>query len=77
MVIDHNNSVFSKIDEVGHVVFVEKVTRVEGGYQVTYSEASTPRNANGKWTGSYTYVNPRTKSIKIPDGCNGINFIYD
>ena len=77
MVIDQNNSVFSKIDEVGHVAYVEKVTRVEGGYQVTYSQASTPRTANGKWTGSYTYVNPRTTKMFIPDGSNGINYIYE
>jgi len=77
MVIDQNNSVFSKIDEVGHVAYVEKVTRVDGGYQVTYSQASTPRDANGKWTGSYTYVNPRTTKMFIPDGSNGINYIYE
>ncbi len=77
MVIDQNNSVFPKIDEVGHVVFVEKVTRVDGGYQVTYSQASTPRDANNHWTGSYTYVNPRTTTHFIPDGSTGINYIYD
>jgi surface antigen/uncharacterized protein YukE len=77
MVIDQNNSVFSKIDEVGHVAYVEKVTRVDGGYKVTYSQASTPRDANGKWTGSYIYVNPRTTTMIIPNGSTGINYIYE
>jgi len=78
MVLEQNNSVMSGLSDAGHVVYIEKVTPVEGGYKITYSEASTPRiEGTNKWDGTYRYVNPRTSTsiLKVP--ATGVSFIYE
>jgi surface antigen len=77
MVIEPKNE-FMKVDSIaGHVVYIEKVTPVEGGYKITYSQASTPRDSAGNWNGEYSYTNVTTSTKIVADGTPGISFIYE
>ena len=70
---------YSTIGQAGHVGYVESVTRVDGGYQVKFSQANTIRGdqyPNGWKRGDHTP--PSTSAKFIPDGGeDGISFIYD
>lgn len=78
MVLEENNSVMSGLGDAGHVVYIEKVTPVEGGYKITYSQASTPRiEGTDKWDGTYRYVNPRTSTTTVIVPATGASFIYE
>ena len=77
MVIEPENGFMTVDSKAGHVVFIEKVTPVEGGYEITYSQASTPRDSAGNWTGDYSYTNVRTSTRVIADGTSGVSYIYE
>lgn len=67
------------IGSAGHVGYVEKVVRVEGGYQIEFSQANTIYGSefDGGWKrGAHTSPTVATKFI--PDnGIDKISFIYD
>lgn len=67
------------VGEAGHVGYVESVTRVEGGYEVKISQASTKYGSQylDGWERG-THTTPTTASKFIPDsGVSGVSFIYD
>jgi len=67
------------VAEAGHVGYVESVTRVEGGYEIKISQAST--NYGSQYPDGWergTHTTPTTASKFIPDsGVSGVSFIYD
>jgi surface antigen len=69
MVFEGKNDVMSVNKTDGHVAYVENVKRVDGGYEVTISQAD-----NSGVRG--TYVNQRTSTITVKDGVSGVSFIY-
>lgn len=65
--------------KAGHVGYVERVTRVEGGYQVEFSHANTrytDQNQSDFYRGVHDMNRNSTKFIP-DDGISGISFIYD
>ena len=76
MVIEAGNNSLMKVDaEAGHVLYVENVQNVEGGYMVSVSHGGVARE-NGKAIYG-TYIPLKPKTFFVPTEAAGINFIYD
>ena len=69
------NGIMDVDNEVGHVAYVENVTRVDGGYQVEFSHGNTLYDANGNYI-SGTYKPMKNETRFIPDGNTSVSFIY-
>ena len=76
MVFEGQNDVMKVDKTAGHVAYVEKVEKVDGGYNVTVSQANTQYDSKGNFVRG-TYINPNTKTVFVKDGANGVSFIYD
>jgi surface antigen/uncharacterized protein YukE len=77
MVMEPENGFMTVDSSAGHVVYVEEVKPVEGGYEITYSQANTPTDSSGNWNGKYEYTNVRKSTRVIADGTQGVSFIYE
>jgi len=76
MVFEGQNDVMKVDKTAGHVAYVESVEKVDGGYNVTVSQANTQYDSKGNFVRG-TYINPNTKTVFVKDGANGVSFIYD
>ena len=76
MVFEGQNDVMKVDKTAGHVAYVESVEKVDGGYNVTVSQANTQYDSKGNLVRG-TYINPNTKTVFVKDGANGVSFIYD
>jgi surface antigen/uncharacterized protein YukE len=76
MVFEGNNNVARVDQEAGHVAYVENVKKVDGGYEVTISQANTMYDKNGNFIRG-THTSPQTSKILIKDSARGVSFIYD
>lgn len=74
MVFEGNNDVMKVDKTAGHVAYVEKVEKVDGGYKVTVSQADTKYDKGSFVRG--TYINKRSSEIFVKDGAKGVSFIY-
>jgi surface antigen len=74
---DHgkSNDIMNVSDNAGHVAYVENVQRVNGGYKVTISQAST-KYVNGDFVRG-TYINQNTMTVLVKDGQTAASFVYD
>jgi surface antigen len=74
---DHGkpNGIMNVHDTAGHVAYVEKVERIDGGYKVTISQAST-KYVDGQFVRG-TYINQNTMTVTVNDGQQAASFVYD
>lgn len=75
MVFEGDNNVMRVDRDAGHVAYVEKVEKVDGGYNVSVSQADTKDDGKGNFVRG-TYVNKRSSVIFVKDDAKGISFIY-
>lgn len=75
MVFEGDNNVMRVDKDAGHVAYVEKVEKVDGGYKVSVSQANTKYDSKGNFVRG-TYVNKRSSTIFVKDGAKGVSFIY-
>ncbi len=75
MVFEGDNNVMRVDKDAGHVAYVEKVEKVDGGYKVSVSQADTKYDSKGNFVRG-TYVNKRSSMIFVKDGAKGVSFIY-
>lgn len=75
MVFEGDNNVMKVDKDAGHVAYVEKVEKVDGGYKVSVSQADTKYDNEGNFVRG-TYVNKRSSVIFVKDGAKGVSFIY-
>ena len=76
MVLEGQNDVMKVDQTAGHVAYVENIEKVDGGYNVTVSQANAQYDSKGNFVRG-TYINPNTKTVFVKDGANGVSFIYD
>lgn len=77
MVFEGDNSVMKVDKDAGHVAYVEKVEKVDGGYKVTISQADTKKYGSKGDFVRGTYINKNSKEIFVKeDGAKGVSFIY-
>jgi len=76
MVFEGSNDVMKVDSSAGHVAYVENVEKVDGGYNVTISQADTQYDKNGSFIRG-TYVNQRTSTVFVKDDPKGVSFIYE
>lgn len=75
MVFEGDNNVMRVDRDAGHVAYVEKVEKVDGGYKVSVSQADTKYDSKGNFVRG-TYVHKRSSVIFVKDDAKGISFIY-
>ena len=75
---DHGkyNGIMQVSDSQGHVAYVEGVERVDGGYKVTISQASTQYDDKGGFVRG-VYIKQNTTTVLVNDGQQVASFIYD
>jgi hypothetical protein len=76
MVFEDSNSLMKVDANAGHMAYVEKAVRAEGGYKVTFSQANTQYDAKGNYIAG-SYINQNTTTKFVPDSANGISYIYE
>lgn len=75
MVFEGNNEVMKVDRTAGHVAYVERVEKVDGGYNIIVSQADTKYDAKGDFVRG-TYIRKRSSEIFVKEGAKGISFIY-
>ncbi len=75
MVFEGDNNVMRVDKDAGHVAYVEKVEKVDGGYKVSVSQADTKYDSKGNFVRG-TYINKRSSTIFVKDSAKGVSFIY-
>lgn len=76
MVFEGKNDVMSVNKSAGHVAYVENVKKVDGGYEVTISQANTQYDKNGNFIRGI-HTPPQTSTITVKDDAIGVSFIYN